>query len=196
MRASRWTRLWSDERGFWNLLLPLLTGLGGVLGGASKARSEANQQQGQMALSQYNTELAGKIAEQSAQTNRARDVSTAGPTRLKEQILANMIQGWKPMNVTPNWSGKPQISGGMPSSFSPATQMQAGSMSRDALMRQLQGVNAPDITPPITLPNAPQMPRSGWLDKLLGIGGLIGGLAGAIPQKPKSPMPGTYVGPW
>jgi len=162
---------------FW---LPLLAGLGSLFGGASAARGDSKSAQSNAASQQAASELAAYTAQQNAMGQRAQDIATRPQQRVGAGALGDLVTQYKTPNV--EWGGAgtiPQVSGGFQGlSFSPGTQESAQLMQRDALLRQMQGQSAPDITQVGRVPNVTQnYPKDSWLDKLLGYGAL--GLGGA-----------------
>ena len=176
----------------WGTLIPILTGIGGLLGGASKAKAEAKQNQNNTALEQFQQELAARIAQTNAAKNRADTVTSAPAARLGQSATGNMVQNWTPVTKTPYVPGQQgnRISGGFNAlGFDPTTKQIAGNNQTDALMRSNLGLNAPDISPLMTMPNEPTMSKGSWLDSLLGYGGLLGSVAGAFAKKPMTAEP-------
>ena len=164
--------------------LGLLTGLGGLFGGIGASRDEAKQAQADTALKQYQTELQGWQAQQGARNTQAEQMATRPTQRLQQGALGNMIEGWTPSSVS--WGGAgtiPKISGGFSGlQFNDSTKQQADLIQRDALARQLAGGQASDISQIAPMPSAPTMPKKSWLDTVLGIGGLAGGVADVYKQ--------------
>lgn len=159
--------------------LGLLTGLGGLFGGMSSSRDEAKQAQADTALKQYQTEMMGWNAQQNARNTQADQMASRPTERLRQGALGNMVTGWTPSSV--QWGGAgtiPKITGGFSDlKFNDMTKQSAELMQRDALLRQMQGGKASDISQIAPMPNAPTMPKKSWLDTLLGIGGLVGSVA-------------------
>jgi hypothetical protein len=163
--------------------LGLLTGLGGLFGNASQAKADAKKQQSDTAAQQGQLMLGAYNADQNARTTEANQLATRPTERLQQGALGNLVEGWTPSRVS--WGGAgsiPQISGGFSDlKFNDSTKQSADLMQRDALMRQMAGGQASDITQAKPVPNVTaNFPNSNssWLDKLLGIGGMMGGLAG------------------
>ena len=174
--------------------LGLLTGLGGLFGGMSSSRDEAKQAQADTALKQYQTEMMGWQVQQQARNTQADQMASRPTERLQQGALGNMVTDWTPSRVS--WGGAgtiPQISGGFTDlKFNDMTKQSADLMQRDALLRQMQGGQASDISQIAPMPSAPTMPKKSWLDTLLGLGGLAGGVAGAYQMG----QPPTYEDPW
>ncbi len=161
--------------------LGMLTGLGGLFGGMGASRDQAKKDQADLALKQYGTELQGWQAQQGARNTQADQMATRPTQRLQQGALGNMIEGWTPSSVSWGGSGTmPKISGGFSDlKFNDMTRQQADLMQRDALARQMAGGKASDISQIAPMPAAPTMPKKSWLDTVLGLGGLVGGVAGA-----------------
>lgn len=178
---------------FW---LPLLAGLGSLFGGASAARSDAKKDQASTAQDQYRSELAAWTARQNAEANRANTIASRPGQRLAQGALGNMVESFTPPTVS--WGGAgsiPKVSGGWGDlKFNDATKQNASLMQRDALMRQMQGQSAPDIASVNPMPSEPTMPSKSWLDTLLGVGGMVGGAAGAY-QDAQGQQAGADAGP-
>jgi hypothetical protein len=160
-------------------LLPLISGLGSLFGGMGASRDQAKKDQADTALRQYQTEMQGWQAQQGARNTQADQMAMRPTQRLQQGALGNLIEGWKPVGV--EWGGAgtmPKVSGGYNDlRFNDSTLQQADLMQRDALARQLAGGQASDISQIAPMPSAPTMPKKSWLDTLLGIGGLAGGVA-------------------
>ena len=174
--------------------LGLLSGLGGLFGGMSSSRDEAKQAQADTALKQYQTEMMGWNAQQNARNTQADQMASRPTERFQQGALGNLATGWTPQKST--WGGAgtiPQRTGGWSDfKLNDMTLQNAELMQRDALLRQMQGGQASDISQIAPMPNAPTMPKKSWLDTLLGLGGLAGGVAGAYQMG----QPPTYEDPW
>ena len=165
----------------------ILGAIGSLFGGASKSSQEAKVAQNNTALDQFKTELAGRIAGANQANTRATSIRTAPGARLGQSAQGNLVQNWKPVQTA--WSGKagdiPQVSGGYKDlTFDPVTKQIANNNQADALMRSEVGYGAQDVAPFLQQPNAPTMSSSSWVDSLLGLGGLGGGIAGLFAKKP------------
>lgn len=193
---------------FW---LPLLTGLGSLFGGAAAAKGASKTAQSNAATQQAGSELAAYAAQQNAKAQQAQDIATRPQQRVGQGALGDLVTQYQTPTVA--WGGAgsiPKVSGGFQGlSFSPGTQASAQLMQRDALIRQMQGQKAPDITTVGKVPNVTQnYPKDSWLDKLLGYGALGLGAAGTVlgeyqnsTKQPPAPIPGedyydTTDGTW
>lgn len=177
---------------FW---LPLLTGLGSILGAASAGKSASKTAESNAASQQANSELAAYAAQQNAKAQQAQDVATRPAQRLQTGMLGNMVSGWTPQKTS--WGGPgtiPQISGGYNDlQVNDMSRQNADLMQRDALLRQMQGQGAADITSVGQIPDVTKnYPKSSWLDSLLGYGALganLGaGVLGAFNNRVKRPQ--------
>ena len=154
-----------------------------LLGGMATSRGTAKVQQNNTALEQFQQELAARIAQTNASKNRAATITSAPGARLAQSATGNMVQNWQPVNVAPYVAGQQgnRISGGFNSlGFDPTTKQIAGNNQADALKRSEMGWGAPDISPEMTMPNAPTMSSGSALDSLLGYGGAAAGLLKAF----------------
>jgi hypothetical protein len=161
-------------------LLPLITGLGSLFGGAAANKAASKTAESNAAYQQGNSELAAYTALQNAKGQQAQDIATRPQQRVGAGALGDLVTQYKTPSVEWGGSGSiPQVSGGFGGlSFSPSTQASAKLMQRDALLRQMQGQQAPDITSVGQIPDVTKnYPKDSWLDKLLGYGAL--GLGGA-----------------
>jgi hypothetical protein len=177
-------------------LLGILQGLGSLFGGASAASQNAKSQQSNAAAQQANSELAAYTAQQNAKGQQAQDIAQRPTDRLQQGALGNMVSEWTPSSV--QWGGAgtiPKISGGFSDlKFNDMTKQSADLMQRDALMRQMQGQGAADITSVGQVPDVTKnYPKESWLDKILGYGALgFGGaesIMGAFKNSTPNPVP-------
>ena len=154
-----------------------------LLGGMASSRGTAKVQQNTTALDQFQSELAARIAQTNASKNRAATITSAPGARLAQSATGNMVQNWTPVTKAPYMPGQQgnRISGGFNSlGFDPTTKTIAGNNQADALKRSEMGWGAPDISPEMTMPNAPTMSSSSTLDKLIGYGGSLASLLSAF----------------
>lgn len=164
--------------------LSTLGDVGTVLGSMADARSNANTASNNTAMSLYDRMLSAAIADRMAQSQRAQDVSDAPGNRMRQQLQSNLIQDWKPVSISSNYAVKPTVSGGIGSvGFNDTTKELAGLNSQDAMTRAKMGWDAPDITPKMNMPQAPEMSGGSWLDTLLGYGGAAASMAGLYGKK-------------
>jgi hypothetical protein len=176
---------------FW---LPLLSGLGSLFGGMASGKADAKQQQANTAQQQNSGELAAYTAAQAGAARRAEDVATRPGQRLAQGLQGNVVTGFQ--SPTVDWGGAgtiPKVSGGWQDlPFNDMSKMNATMMQRDALLRQMQGQGAADITPVAAPPdmskNYPDS-KGSWLDTLLGLGGMAGGVADIYGQYKNTATP-------
>ncbi len=178
-----------------SLALSALGGIGDVMG--SSAAGAANQRAGenQQATNLYNAQSQNYGTQQSAilnllnqmnnmQMERAQFGATSPQNYAQNALMGDRLANAQKVTISHPRANIPTISGGFdPSMWSQNTRDLGREMSTDALARMRQ---------------APQMQQAGWLEKLLGYGGLAGGLLGSLPNPSttKTTMPGTYVGPY
>ncbi|MES2958114.1 MAG: hypothetical protein V4792_07995 [Pseudomonadota bacterium] len=169
-------------------ILGAISGLGGILGGGAKASSDSrnNQamlqlaqdraktdqygiaQQGQMALA--NTDLARKSHEEDARGGRA------------QQALIGALLGGGLQDVSIDTPGIPKtsISGGLrPSALGESGRAAGSLLNQQALMKMLQG-DTYQGGQLLQAPGVQATPKAGWLEKLGGIAGTAGALAGGL----------------
>jgi hypothetical protein len=155
--------------------LGLLSGLGGLFGGASKSSADAKSAQATAAAQQANSELNAYTVQQQAKQQQAQDISQRPTDRLQQGALGDLVTGWTPQKTT--WGGAgtiPQSTGGWGDfKLNDMTLQNADLMQRDALLRQMQGQGAADITSVGQVPDVTKnYPKESWLDKILGYGSL------------------------
>lgn len=158
------------------------TALATVLGSQAQAQGDAKTAQNTTALDQFRAELAGRIAEQNAASKRAQDIRLAPTARLAQGATGDFVRNWQPVSVS--WGGqgtRPVVSGGVNAMTPDATTQElALAMQNDARERMTRGWESPDIAPLMTLPDAPEMSKSTWMDSLLGGAGANAGIVGEI----------------
>ena len=163
-------------------LLPALLGAGAsLLGNIASGRSNAKTQQANIASQQGQSELAAYAAAQNAKAQQAEDIATRPEQRVGQGALGDLVTQYQTPTV--DWGGAgsiPKVSGGWSGlSFSPSTRESASLMQKDALLRQMQGQSASDITTVGQVPNVSQnYPKSSLLDTIIGYAGTgLNGLA-------------------
>lgn len=188
----------------WPLLIPALTGLASVLGGASKGASEGRQQetlnnatQDSQKTTQYGINQqaildALKQAE-SANMNRANlDLSQrkfaldAPTTRMQQSARGSMLANAQDLQISHPRANIPTITGGMrPSALTPETRQLGALVARQTLMNQMKG-DTFDAVPQqdwqggvVAPPGVTPQPQASGLEKWGGIAGILGNLAGA-----------------
>lgn len=183
---NRLRRLLYDEGGFLQFL-PMIASLGSILGGAgagaSRSRAEQNQllsQRDQTEAHKYGTAQNAQMQLGNLDLQRKAFSEDAPLNRAKQAALADMLMNYTPRRVSVAGIPQAQISGG--TSLGEGGRAGLAEMQKQALARLLAGrqgesfqggqlLNAPRATP---------MQNAGLLEKILGIGGLAGGLAGAV----------------
>ena len=188
----------------WNFLIPALTGLGGVLGGASKGASAGRQQetlnnatQDSQKTSQYGINqqaiLEALKAAESGNMNRAgldlqqRQFALNAPTtRMSQSARGSMLANAQDLQISHPRANIPTVTGGMrPSALSPETRQLGALVARQALMSQMKG-DTFDAVPQqdwksgvVAPPGVTPQPQASGLEKWGGIAGILGNLAGA-----------------
>jgi hypothetical protein len=172
-------------------ILPILgaiSGIGSILGGGGKASSDARQQQAMLQLGQdrartdqygigqqaqmalANTDLARKTHEEDARGGRA-----------KQALIGALLGGGlQDVNIDTPGIPKTTISGGLrPSALGESGRAAGSLLNQQALMKMLQGdtYQGGNI---LQAPGVQNTPKAGWLEKLGGIAGTAGALAGGI----------------
>lgn len=180
--------------GFLALLPAIGSALGSIFGGAAKGSQEAKTAANNSATDLYRAQSANYGTQQQAilqllqmlssmDMERAQFGATSPQQYAQNSLRGDFLANAKPISISHPRANIPQISGGFgPSQFSQNTRQLGQEMSRDALMRMLQGPpKAPDTSGAlIAPPTAPTMQGAGTLDKILGYGGLAGSLIGGI----------------
>lgn len=156
--------------------IPLIDGISRVAGGISAGRGAGRQAEGQ-ANNSYDMD----------RLNMANFNLNAPGHRASNSVRGDMLAGLQPMTVNGPITGThgniPQISGGIsPALLSQNSRQLGQSMSRDALLSQMQGPMQPTA-----------QPQSSWMDTLLNGVGYAGAAAGAISQGLNQPKPRPQI---
>ena len=188
----------------WPLLIPALTGIASVLGGAAKGASDGRQQttqnnatQDTQKTTQYGINQqaildALKQAE-SANMNRAgldlqqrQFALTAPTTRMQQSARGSMLANAQDLQISHPRANIPTVTGGMrPSALTPETRQLGALVARQTLMNQMKG-DTFDAVPQqdwqggvVAPPGVTPQPQPSGLEKWGGIAGILGNLAGA-----------------
>lgn len=165
-----------------------------IIGGLASGRAQGKQQDYQNESahgSQMNNAL---LAEMAAQINAQNQNRNMQNTRVGDTVRGDIINHLADVNIPDN--GRVQVqhfSGGLRPSTMTGNSRAAGKLFSDNSLYALQndgGIQAPNLTE-----NVADLPRSGIMDKILGIagpatagmgalGGLLGGEGGGGPQAP------------
>ncbi len=186
--TSRLLRLWNDEGGWIGPALMGISALGSILGGGGKASSDSRNNQAMQQLlqdkartdqygigqdaqfQQANTDLARKGFEEDARGSRA-----------KQAIIGALLGGGlQDVNIDTPGIPKTLISGGLrPSALGESGRAGGQMLNQQALMKMLQGdtYQGGNLIAP---PQIRETPKAGWLEKLGGIAGTVGGIAGGL----------------
>lgn len=190
-------------------LLPLLTGLGSILGGAAKGSAdqrtnENNQTQNknQLLAQLYGVNqnatmdaLRSGSAERLAQGNqdleRRQFALNAPRTRASQSVRGSILQNAQPLSLSglPDRvsSRIPQMSGGLtPAMFNSDTRALGGELTRSALIDQLKGdefapMESTDFSKGVlAMPQLEELKKSGLLEQILGSLGLASSVAAGV----------------
>lgn len=190
-------------------LLPLLTGLGSILGGASKGSadqrtSENNQaqQRNQLLAQLYGTQQnatmnslqAGsseKLAQGTQDLQQRNFALNAPGTRGAQAVRGSLLQNVQPASFSGLPSrvaaNIPQMSGGLtPAALSPEARAMGGQLTRDATIGQLKGdtfdpMKQTDFKSGVLpLPQLEELKKSGLLEQIMGTLGLAGTVAAGV----------------
>jgi hypothetical protein len=204
--------------------LPAIAGIGGAMGGAAKGRADARLAESNLVTARDGQQLgaegmrlnAGQTAanaknqgllERALLQLKQREYGDSAPLgRYQQAILGNLAQnmqdvqiGGLPRGVTPV-----QFSGGMrPSAIGPGGRAAGAELAQQAMARLMGGDQFEDV-PYTELPTQlnwrqSALPKAGLLDKILGMGGFAGAMAGGVqsglPQRPteRSSLPGVPI---
>ena len=206
------------------LLIPALSAIGGILGGAAKGASEGRQQtavnqsdQDKTLTSQYGINqqalLAALQGAEQGNMNRAgldlsrRNFSLNAPTtRMNQAVAGSHLANAQDVTVSHPRATIPTITGGRrPSNMTPEARQLGELVARQSLMNQMAGDTFEDVPQQdwqagvLKAPGVQQLPQASGFEKFAGIAGLLGsGLGGvnsAISQfTQRSPQVG-YIPP-
>jgi hypothetical protein len=157
--------------------------LGKLFGGGGKASADSRAQEAQLNQQRDNTAIARYNAEQDANTQNAQtDLNQRGfALQAPGERAGNSVRGDILAGTTkPKGGGRFDYTSMAPE-LSASTRGVGQSMARDALMGQLKGDTFAPIQKP-TLPRATPIPQAGMMEKLGGLAGIFGGLAGGLQE--------------
>lgn len=183
---TRLRRLWHDEGGFLQFL-PLIASLGSILGGAGKGASDSRAQQNMLQTQRDQAEVSKYGIGQNAQMQqgqldlqRKQFGEDAPLNRARQAALADILMNYKPTRVSVAGIPDAQISGG--TGLGAGGRAGLAEMQKQALARLLTGAKGESFQGGNILqaPRATPLQNAGLLEKILGIGGLVGGVAGAV----------------
>lgn len=160
-------------------------GIGSILGGIGKSRSESQQQKAQNQLTQDQLALQRWQAEQQAKNQAAqlelaqKQFGLQAPgVRLGQSVRGSLAANAQPGRVSHPRANVVQFRTGL-ESLSPETRAMGAAMTKQALMQQLAGdsLKVPTMSP---LPQPTPLPKSSIWDKILGVAGMGSSLAAGI----------------
>jgi hypothetical protein len=189
-------------------LIPALTALGGVLGGAAKGASEGRQQtsnnqlsQDQIATSQYGINQQALMAalQQAEQGNMNRaglDLSrrnfslNAPSTRMNQAVAGSHLANAQDVTVSHPRATIPTITGGKrPSNMTPEARQLGAVIARKSLMDQMAGDTFEDVPQQdwqggvLKAPGVQALPQASGFEKFAGAAGLVGSGLDAIMKR-------------
>jgi len=183
----------------WPLLIPALTGIASVLGGAAKGASAGRQQETQnnatqdtQRTSQYGINQdailaalkgaeAGNMDRANLDLDQRKFALDAPTTRMNQSTQGSMLANAQDLQISHPRANIPTITGGArPSALTPEARQLGALISRQALLAQMQGDNF-DAVPQqdwkagvLPTPGVTPQPKAGLLEKVGGIAGLLG----------------------
>jgi hypothetical protein len=167
-------------------VLGAISGLGGILGGGAKAAADGRMKEADIHTRQDNTLTAQYGIGQDAQMDagsldlqRKNFTEDARGGRAKQAMLADMLMNFKPTSIDIPGIQSAKVSGGM--QMGEGGRMAAGEMLKQALMAQLSGdkFEGGNI---LKAPGVQAIPKAGLLEKIGGIAGTVGAVAGGLGQ--------------
>lgn len=189
-------------------MIPLMLGaaaLGKVLGNAGKSASDARQtttqnnavqdaqRTSQYGINQDALQAALKAAEQANMDRAKLDLQQrqfgldAPTTRMNQSARGSMLANAQDLQISHPRANIPTITGGIrPSALSADTRQLGALVARKALMDQMAGDTFSPVEQQnwtgsvLTPPGVTPQPQASGFEKVAGVAGLLGGLAGAV----------------
>lgn len=166
-------------------ILPILGAIGSIFGMGGKSASDSRMDQNQLQAMRDQTEVSKYGIGQNAQMQQGGlDLQRKGfgidamDQRMKQAILADLVANYSAPNVSVDGIKNAQFSGGL--RLSPENQAAFGDLNKKALMAAMQGEGEFQGGNILQAPRATPMQQPGFMEKLLGIGGLVGSGMGAV----------------
>lgn len=166
-------------------ILGAITGLGGLLGGGAKAASDGRMNEAQLnvlrdrnALDAYGTAQNAQFQQGGLDLQRKGFTEDARGGRAKQAAIADLLAKFKPTQISVPGIPQAQVSGGL-QGLGAGGQQAMAELMKQALAAQLAGdkFEGGNI---LKAPTQSAIPKAGLLEKIMGIGGMIGQGAGAI----------------
>lgn len=186
---SRLLRLWKDEGGFIGALLPAIGGIasaiGGIFGGGAKKAEDSRFQQaqlqtGQDALrtSQYGIGQNAQMQQGQLDLDRKQFSEQARGGRANDAARAAILANWSPTSINVPGIQNAKISGGL-QNLPESAKAAMAELYKQSVMAQLAGdkFEGGQILQP---PAVRGIPQAGGLEKVGGILGTIGSIAGGV----------------
>lgn len=186
-------------------LIPAISALGGVLGGAAKGASEGRQNQAAYQMNQNNNATSQYGTNQQAVMQALQGAEKAGLDRAQldllrrqfglqapQQRMSNAARGSVLANVQDVQVSHPRahiptITGGArPSNLTPEARQLGALIARQSLMDQMKGDNFSEVPMQnwqggvLPKPGVAGYPQAGGFEKFAGAAGLVGSGLGAI----------------
>lgn len=165
-------------------ILGIGSALGSLFGGGAKASADARAREAQLnvlrdrnALDAYGTAQNAQMQQGQLDLQRKGFSEDARGNRARQALIGDLIARFAPTNISVPGIPQANVTGGL--SVGPDGQQAMANLVKQALLAQMtpdtfQGGNilqAPKQTP---------IPKAGLLEKIMGIGGLIGSGMGAV----------------
>ena len=167
-------------------ILGAISGLGGILGGGAKAAADGRMTEAQLRAIQDRTRTDQYGIGQQAQMQqgtldlaRKNFEEDARGGRARQAMIGDLLANFKPTSISVPGIESAQISGGL--QLGEGGKAGASEMMRQALLKQLQG-DTFEGGKILQAPGTQGIPQAGLLEKIGGIAGLGGAIAGGIGQ--------------
>ncbi len=169
-------------------ILGAISGLGSIFGGGAKASSDSRNEQAMLQLAQdraktdqYGIAQQGQMALANTDLARKNHEEAARGGRAKQALIGALLGGGlQDVNIDTPGIPKTSISGGLrPSALGESGRAAGSLLNQQALMKMLQG-DTYQGGQLLSAPGVQATPKAGWLEKLGGIAGTAGALAGGL----------------
>lgn len=183
-------KFWQNEGGWVQLALTAAGLLGGLMSRGAKASADnraaegvANIQRDRTASDNYQTQQDAQFKNANTDLARREFEQQSRPANAQQVALGDLLKNVQDVNISaPAGVHMGSVSGGLrPSVFGANTRAAGGELSRQALEKLLAGEHFDPVSM-IAPPQATPTPQAGKLEKLLGILGTAGGLAGGVAE--------------
>jgi hypothetical protein len=181
-------------------ILGAITGLGGLLGGGAKAASDGRMNEAQLnvmrdrnALDAYGTAQGAQMQQGNLDLQRKGFTEDARGGRARQALIADLISKLAPTQINVPGIQQTQIQPGM--QLGQGGQQAMAELMKQALAAQLAGdkFEGGNI---LKAPTQSAIPKAGLLEKIMGVGGMVGQGAGALaPFLPQDQPKAWYSDP-